>query len=305
MSERRFPEDDTTLHDPSKDYPHLNKSEALDHTHRDHDGEEDGDSDTTSTNSSDEFDWDEEEVTSEVENPETGKKAMRGRALWLAFMKLARPVRTILVGALGAAFFIIPLLVVELKFKHEESVRLQIRVWSLWLSITWAAGCSTYMLVDAIPRTVIYIVFLLGGQVERLKTQIEVCVVLQIFGSLTECVVVVDACCLSMDKARTRYIMGLDSAICNHGHLPTSWRVLGCHRPCYAGMVFFQTLLTIAFHSISTGSLCSRYYPICGKVVPQICCHQLPPTCSCRSSRREPTGAEGTGPSIKRSIRSC
>lgn len=172
MPEHRSPEDDTTLFDHSKDYAQGNQSETLDHTH-----EEDGDTDTTSsTNSSDEFDWDEEEVTSEAKNPVAGKKAMRGRALWLAFMKLARPVRTLLVGILGAAFYIIPFLVVELRFKNKESVRLQVRVWSIWLSITWAAACATYILVDAIPRTVIYIAFLLGGQVERLKMQIEVCI---------------------------------------------------------------------------------------------------------------------------------
>lgn len=176
MPGRRSPEDDTTLLDDSKfkEYDSAqdekgNQSETLDQTHI----EEDSDSDTTSTNSSDEFDWDEEEVASQVETPETGKKARRGRALWLGFMKLARPVRALLVGILGATFFIIPLLVVELRFKDKESVRLQVRVWSLWLSITWAASCATYLVVDAIPRTVIYIIFLLGGQVERLKTQIE------------------------------------------------------------------------------------------------------------------------------------
>ncbi|KAG1840078.1 Mechanosensitive ion channel-domain-containing protein [Suillus subalutaceus] len=176
MPGRRSPEDDTTLLDDSKSKEYDcardekgNQSETLDQTRM----EEDSDSDTTSTNSSDEFDWDEEEVPSQVENPETGTKARRGRALWLGFMKLARPVRALLVGILGAAFFIIPLLVVELRFKDKESVRLQVRVWSLWLSITWAASCATYLVVDAIPRTVIYVIFLLGGQVERLKTQIE------------------------------------------------------------------------------------------------------------------------------------
>ncbi|KAG2156193.1 Mechanosensitive ion channel-domain-containing protein [Suillus clintonianus] len=176
MPGRRSPEDDITLLDTSKskeyDYARDEKgdqSETLDQTHI----EEDGDSDTTSTNSSDEFDWDEEEVASPPENSGTGKRARRGRALWLGFMKLARPVRTLLIGILGAAFFIIPLLVVELRFKDKQSVRLQVRVWSLWLSVIWAASCATYLVVDAIPRTVIYVIFLFGGQVERLKTQIE------------------------------------------------------------------------------------------------------------------------------------
>jgi hypothetical protein len=230
MPERRPPEYDLTLLDDSKSKEYDcardekgNQSETLDQTHI----EEDGNSDTTSTNSSDEFDWDEEDVASQVENTETGKKARRGRALWLAFMKLARPVRTLLIGMLGAAFFIIPWLVVELKFKDKESVRLQVRVWSLWLSITWAASCATYLVVDAIPRTVIYIIFLLGGQVERLKTQIEVCTARTFRGSLAESIGVVDTCCLGMAKTRTHDFVGLDSVICNHGLLPTSWRVLG------------------------------------------------------------------------------
>ncbi|KAG2349047.1 hypothetical protein BDR05DRAFT_1028210 [Suillus weaverae] len=175
MPGRRSPEDDTTLLDDSKSkeydcarHEKGNQSETLGQTHI-----EDGDSDTTSTNSSDEFDWDEEEVANQVENPETGKKARRGRALWLGFMKLARPVRTLLLGIFGVAFFIIPLLVVELRFQNKEGVRLQVRVWSLWLSIIWAASCATYLVVDAIPRIVIYVIFLFGGQVERLKTQIE------------------------------------------------------------------------------------------------------------------------------------
>ncbi|KAG1783181.1 Mechanosensitive ion channel-domain-containing protein [Suillus placidus] len=187
MPGRRSPEDDITLLDDSKSkeydcaqHEKGNQSETLGQTHI-----EDGDSDTTSTNSSDEFDWDEEEVANQVENPETGKKARRGRALWLGFMKLARPVRTLLVGIFGVAFFIIPLLVVELRFKDKEGVRLQVRVWSIWLSITWAASCATYLVVDAIPRTVIYVIFLFGGQVERLKTQIELTLAVSAWLKLT------------------------------------------------------------------------------------------------------------------------
>ncbi|KAG1752650.1 Mechanosensitive ion channel-domain-containing protein [Suillus paluster] len=161
MPECRSPEDGITPLDHSKSIEHGfprdengNQPETPDHTHV----EEDGDSDTISTNSSDEFDWDEEEVTSQAENPETGKKARRGRALWLGFMKLARPVRTLLVGVLGAAFFITPLLVVELRFKDKESVRPLAQHTCLWMPV---------------PRIAIYVIFLFGGQVERLKTQIE------------------------------------------------------------------------------------------------------------------------------------
>ncbi|KAF8556998.1 hypothetical protein OG21DRAFT_428682 [Imleria badia] len=126
----------------------------------------------TSTNTSDEFDWDEEPSDPEKETPQ-GKHARRGRALWLAFMKLTRHVRTLLVGVIGAAFFITPLLVVELKYQSSDGVRPQVHTWSLWFSIIWAASCATYLVVDLLPDTIVTIILLLGGQVERLKTQVE------------------------------------------------------------------------------------------------------------------------------------
>ncbi|KAG9317446.1 hypothetical protein JVU11DRAFT_1646 [Chiua virens] len=129
-------------------------------------------SDTSDTNTSDEFDWDEEPSFVEKETHQ-GKHARRGRALWLAFMKLNRPVRTLLAGLIGTAFFITPLLVVELKYQNSGGVRLQVHAWSLWLSIIWAASCATYLVVDLLPSTIVSIILLLGGQVERLKTQVE------------------------------------------------------------------------------------------------------------------------------------
>jgi hypothetical protein len=148
-----------------------------DQSTRDHHGLSDGDradhesaSDTTATNSSDEFDWDEEEEGAKVGQD---TKAKRGRALYLAFMKLARPIRVILIGLLGAGILIAPLLVVQLKF-NSTHLRSQVHMWSLWLTIVWAAGCITYLVVDAIPRLVVAIIVLFGGHVERLQTQLEV-----------------------------------------------------------------------------------------------------------------------------------
>lgn len=132
----------------------------------------DVDSDT-STNSSDEFDWDEEPSGAEEETHQ-GKHARRGRALWLAFMKLTRLVRTLLVGIIGTALLITPLLVVDLKY-HSSGARSQVHTWSLWLSIIWATSCATYLIVDLLPDTIVTVILLLGGQVERLKTQVEVC----------------------------------------------------------------------------------------------------------------------------------
>ncbi|KAG6891326.1 hypothetical protein C0992_008780 [Termitomyces sp. T32_za158] len=123
----------------------------------------------TATNSSDEFDWDDDEDSKSQQNL---VKAKRGRALWLAFMKLSRAIRVLLVGALVAAVLITPFIVVKLRFEGNP-VGAQVSVWSIWLTITWAAACATYLFVDAIPWAILSVVNLLGGHVERLKLQIE------------------------------------------------------------------------------------------------------------------------------------
>jgi hypothetical protein len=128
--------------------------------------QEHSDSDSSS-DSSDEFDWDEEE-----DGDKKILKAKRGRAVWVAFMRLARPVRTILVGLIGTGILITPLLVFELRFKGSKATP-HVHLWSLWLAITWAAGCLTSLFVDSIPRFIIAVTVLFGGQVERLKIQVE------------------------------------------------------------------------------------------------------------------------------------
>ena len=89
------------------------------------------------------------------------------------FMRLARPVRTFMVGILGVGVIITPLLVFQLRF-HSNIARPHVHAWCLWLAITWAAACVTYMVVDLIPRFVVFIVTMFHGQVENLKTQLEV-----------------------------------------------------------------------------------------------------------------------------------
>ena len=131
----------------------------------------------TATNSSDEFDWEAEDETVDAKDLETKRKTRRGRKIYGAFMRLARPVRTFLVAIIGAGIFITPLLVVQFKFNHSPA-RSQVLAWSLWLSITWAAASATYLVVDSIPRFVISTVTLFHGQVENLKTQIEVLYIL-------------------------------------------------------------------------------------------------------------------------------
>jgi hypothetical protein len=130
----------------------------------------DSDSTDTATDSPDEFDWSE----SELSIPSLPLRATRGRWLWMVLMKLAKPIRVLLIGILGTAFFVTPLLVVNLRYRGQPA-KLQIHVWSLWLTITWAAGCGTYLVVDLIPRLVVGVTRLFGGQIERMKIQVEVC----------------------------------------------------------------------------------------------------------------------------------
>ena len=130
----------------------------------------DSDGTDTATTSSDKFDWSEEEPS----EPRPPLRATRGRWLWMTWMKLTRTFRVLLISILGTAFFVTPLLVVNLRFR-EQPARLQVHIWSLWLTIIWAASCGTYLIVDLIPRFVVGITRLFGGQIERLKIQVEVC----------------------------------------------------------------------------------------------------------------------------------
>lgn len=131
-----------------------------------------GSSATDSPDDDDEFNWSEDEDNSKPAHSES-KVAKRGRYLWLGFLKLARPVRVFIIGLLGAAIFITPLLVVYFRFR-ETVIRNQVRVWSLWFTISWIAGCFTFIFVDSIPRIVVMLGHLVGGRVEKLKIQIEV-----------------------------------------------------------------------------------------------------------------------------------
>lgn len=177
------------------------------------DSTQDADSDSSETNSSDEFDWDEE--LSVIEDMHEKTKARRGRALWLAFMKLARPVRTLLVGIIGTAFFITPLLVVDIRFHSNSTVRPQVRSWSLWLSITWAAACVTHLVVDAIPKAVVTVILFLGGHVERLKTQVEARLRVRVMVQVAYPTLhfVVNASSLRVVETIARCFMGLDSFV--------------------------------------------------------------------------------------------
>lgn len=181
------------VHDYKAD-PDQSQSVTLNNTFNsshDHDyanaTQDDSDSDTA-TNSSDEFDWEAEDDSTSVRGMEAKQKAIRGKKLWSLFMRLARPIRTFLVALIGVGILITPLLVFQLRF-HGNVAQPHVHAWSLWLAITWAAACITYIVVDLIPRFVVFIVTVFHGQVESLKTQLEV-------RSLNDCLLFYVFCCL-------------------------------------------------------------------------------------------------------------
>ena len=132
------------------------------------------DSDSSPTGSSDEFDWDEEEddASTKARNDPT-VKAKRGRAAYLAFMKLARPLRVTLLCILGGGILITPLLIVHFLFRSNP-VKKHVFAWSIWLTVIWVAGCLTYVVVDAFGWVFLGLVSLFGGRTESLQMQLEV-----------------------------------------------------------------------------------------------------------------------------------
>ncbi|KAJ7767461.1 Mechanosensitive ion channel-domain-containing protein [Mycena maculata] len=133
------------------------------------------DTDSSGTDSDDEFDWDEDDDDTKRANDADrvySGQAKRLRWVYKLFMKLSRPVRTLLIGIVGTGIIITPLLVFQLRFKSNKA-RPQVHAWSLWLAIIWAAACITSIFIDNLTRFIIAIIVLFGGQVERLKIQLE------------------------------------------------------------------------------------------------------------------------------------
>jgi len=132
------------------------------------------DSDSSPTGSSDEFDWDKEEddASNKARNDNT-VKAKRGRAAYLGFLKLARPLRVILLCILGGGILITPLLIVHFFFRSNP-VKNHVFAWSIWFTVIWVAGCLTYVVVDAFGWVFLGLVSLCGGKTESLQMQLEV-----------------------------------------------------------------------------------------------------------------------------------
>ncbi|KAI0788812.1 Mechanosensitive ion channel-domain-containing protein [Abortiporus biennis] len=158
-------------HDAS-DYPDQElKDDTQRHSFLNAESPELSESDSTATVTSDEFDWEAEDDARSI-HFKAKAAATRGQAVWKYFMKLSRPIRTLIIGSIGAGILITPLLVFKLRFNSSPG-RIQAHTWSLWLAVTWGAGCITYLVVDLLPGLFLFLCGLFGFKVERLKTTVE------------------------------------------------------------------------------------------------------------------------------------
>jgi hypothetical protein len=130
-----------------------------------------------------EFDWDETDSSDEEEvqavkhakeeeaadkHRHNVKRAKRLRKVYLACMRVSRPVRTLMFALIGSGILIIPAIVIWTSYngsrgRTSQQLRDNIKVWSLWLTIVWSSGCGTSLLVDAIPFIASKISILLTG----------------------------------------------------------------------------------------------------------------------------------------------
>lgn len=176
-----------TLVDKTKN-PYL--QEKYLHGHNDsiphnHNNDEDSSGDET-----EDFDWDTDESdTDEVD--EKGRKvirAKRGRRIWLALMRLARPIRFFVFGLIGTAIAMVPFIVTTTAFR-DSPARSQVQTWSIWIAIIWAAGCGTFLVMDWVPPLILKVgVAFYGKAPPVFKTYIEVLIAIMIWIKLVLCI---------------------------------------------------------------------------------------------------------------------
>ena len=197
------------------------------------------------TGSSDEFDWDEEDGASTTVRNGHVVKAKRGRAVYLAFMKLARPLRVTLLCIVVGGILIAPLLIVHFVFRSNP-VKKHVFAWSIWLTTVWVAGCLTYVVVDASEWALLALVSLFGGKTESLQMQLEVRSFFTLAFAWVWCLSVsgyfstVDDCSLRMGQACFGHRLGVDFSLDHAERLQTSWYILGLRQPGNAGNAAFQ-----------------------------------------------------------------
>lgn len=127
----------------------------------------------SSANSSDEFWEDAAKEAGEVKIYDD-PRAKRGRWLYLSFMRLYRPVRILLVATVVSGILITPYIVFKLSFSNLPAFP-HVRAWSIWLTVSWSCMVGLSLLVDTLPRLIIYVYLtLLGKPRDRLTIELEI-----------------------------------------------------------------------------------------------------------------------------------
>ncbi|KAJ9476069.1 Small-conductance mechanosensitive channel protein [Pseudozyma hubeiensis] len=148
----------------------------------------------SSADESEDFDWDtssDDDDDADEKRVRKGAKitrAKRGRKVYLACLRLARPVRIFLVALIGSAICLVPFIVVTAT-NNKSAARAQIVVWSIWIAIIWAAGCGTFLIIDWIPPLALRLVIAVYGKApEIVKTYIEAFMATTLYFKLVLCI---------------------------------------------------------------------------------------------------------------------
>lgn len=152
----------------------------------------------SSADESEDFDWDTSSENDDDDDDDQGDsrgrkgakvtRARRGRKVYLACLRLARPVRIFLAALIGTAICLVPFIVVTAT-DNNSSARPQVVVWSVWIAIIWAASCGTFLIVDWIPPVALRLVIAVYGKApEIVKTYIEAFMATTLYVKLVLCI---------------------------------------------------------------------------------------------------------------------
>jgi hypothetical protein len=113
------------------------------------------------------FDWNEEDEEDKA-RASLPKKPRRGRRLYLLFLRLARPIRILVITILGAVTLVAPHLIGFAYLSHHHDTFEQIRAWSVWLAVTYAFGGLTVFSAGMLPYLLLKLSATIRGKVRLL-----------------------------------------------------------------------------------------------------------------------------------------
>lgn len=147
----------------------------------------------SSADETDDFDWDtddDEESDDEAGGPANNKiRAKRGRKVYLFCMRLARPIRILLLGFFLTALLIVPLLVSLFAIDRSNPSRPHVESWSIWLAIIAASSAGTFVVLDFLPPVILRLAVAVYGRApEVFKGYLEVAMTCLIYVKLVLCV---------------------------------------------------------------------------------------------------------------------